>query len=294
MTVSGAICRFAVVVAVLSLSAPAGAQGKNQQSHGNNGQGKPSESVLPAPTVSAGATPSAAAPFAWVDNAALMPAGLVWVGFSMTRWQGGGLGETNIPVVDAAVGLTPRVQFSASVPRVTDPSGTGGALGTTFFSTKIAAFSDEKRSLALAVAPTIEILGSAAMVAAPDGRSRTQIGVPVSLDVERNSTHFYGSLGYFSPGIWFTGAGAGKMIGTWTGIAVSFSRAWSSPTDAIDPALIGPRRNDLSGSVSVDLTPHVGLYGSIGHTIATSDENGAGTTISIGVSLTAGPMSFVQ
>ncbi len=292
---------FTGLLLTLALSTPAGAQGKSQQSHGNNGHAsKPSESVLPAaPSIGGGASPgtAAAAPFAWVDNASLMPPGYVWLGLSTTRWQGSGLSETNAPVLDAAVGVTPRVQFGASAPRVApsaDATGAGGSLGTTFFSAKVAAFRDDRRSVNVAVAPTLEILGRATMEASPDGRSRVQFGVPVSVDIERSVAHLYASLGYFSPGVWFMGTGAARTIGRRTGVAISFSRAWSSPPSPVDPAPAGPRRNDLTGSVSVDLTSHVGVFGSLGQTIATAAEDGAGTTMSVGLSLTAGPMTFVK
>lgn len=282
----------------LALAAPAAAQGKSQQNHGSNGQSKPSESVLPVSSggTGGGAVAVAAAPFAWIDNAALMPAGLVWVGFSVTRWQGGGLSEVNVPVVDAAVGLTPRVQVGASVPRIAgsgDPEGTGGSIGTTFFNAKIAVYSDQDRRVSVAVAPTMEVLSQAAAAATGDGRARTHFGMPVSLDVERGAVRFYGSTGYFSPGVWFAGAGAARMVSDRVGIAISFSRAWSSPL-VDDPAVIGPSRNDLSGGVSLDLTPHVGVFGSIGRTLGTSAESGAGTTLSIGLSLTTGPMTFTE
>ena len=84
-----------------------------------------------------------------------MESGNVWVGVSMARWQGSGLSQTIVPVVDTAIGLTPRVQLGASVPRV------AGGLGTMFFSTKVAVFSDDVRALKVAVGPTLEVLTDA-------------------------------------------------------------------------------------------------------------------------------------
>jgi len=46
-----------------------------------------------------------------------------------------------------------------------------------------------------------------------------------------------------------------------------------------------PDRRELSGGVSYLVRPQIGVFGAIGRTIATLDENGAGTTISGGVSV---------
>ena len=44
-------------------------------------------------------------------------------------------------------------------------------------------------------------------------------------------------------------------------------------------------RQELSGSVSYFVRPLVAVYGALGRTIATTDDNGAGTTVSGGVSV---------
>src|SRR5438067_510201 len=105
------VCVGAVVLA----GAPA--FGQSQTVHGNsasksngkgNGNKTPNQSPLPPPTGIAG--PAAATPFAWVDNAAVMTPGTVWIGTSMVNLSGGGLSEVSAPVIDAAVGLAKRAQ----------------------------------------------------------------------------------------------------------------------------------------------------------------------------------------
>jgi hypothetical protein len=203
------------------------------------------------------------------------------------RWQNAGVSEVNFPVVDVAVGMTPRVQFGASVPRVAanDALGRPAGLGTAFFNAKVAILNDSEHPLKAAVAPTLEILSGAAQLAALD-QSRVQWGLPFSVEFDRGLSRIYGSTGYFSPGIWYTGGGAGTQIGTRVGVAVSLSRAWSQ-LPAGDSSLAAPRRHDLSTGISVDLTPNVGVFGSLGRTFATASEYGAGTTVSVGLSLSA-------
>jgi hypothetical protein len=202
----------------------------------------------------------------------------------MVRWQGSGFGQTIVPIVDTAFGLTRRVQIGASVPRV------AGGLGTTFFSAKIAAVDDTDRGLKVALSPTLEVLSHNTVVA---GQSRTQWGLPISVQLDRESGRFYGSSGYFSPGIWFAGAGFAKAVTDRAGLSLAFSHAWATSSTApgatpIDTA----RRNEISGGGSFDLNPNVSLFGSLGRTLGVAAQDGAGTTLSFGVSLTAGPLLF--
>jgi hypothetical protein len=124
----------ACAVVSLLLNPPVFAQGQSQQDHGKSGSsnasGKggggngssvspPSEVAFAAPT-SASSSTSASTPFAWIDNANLVAPGAVWIGISTVRWQNAGVSEISVPVVDAAIGMTPRLQIGASVPRVAE------------------------------------------------------------------------------------------------------------------------------------------------------------------------------
>lgn len=294
----------------LLMNTPLFAQGKSQQDHskggassaggkgGGNGTGSsvspPSEVALAAPTSVRNST-SASTPFAWIDNANLVAPGAVWIGISTVRWQSAGASEISVPVVDAAIGMTPRLQIGASVPRVAPSEALSrpGGFGTTFLNAKVAILNDPERPLKLAVTPTLEILSEAAMQWVPIGQNRVQWGLPFSVEFDRGVSRVYGSSGYFSPGVWYTGAGAGTQIGSRMALAVSFSRSWSGFA-LNDPTIAAPRRHDISTGVSLDLTPNVGLFGSVGRTIGTAAQYGAGTTLSVGLSLTANRIAFRQ
>jgi hypothetical protein len=225
-------------------------------------------------------------PFAWLDDASVMAPGSAWLGASMVRWQGSGLSETIVPVIDFAIGLTPRVQVGASVPRV------AGGLGTTFFSAKIAVFDDEARALKVGVGPTLEILAGPTTA----GQGRAQWGLPVSAQFDRGSSRIYGSSGYFSPGIWYAGAGIGRPVGDRLAISMSFSHAWAT-APVSSPGVLGvagPRRNEISGGASYDLKPSIAVFGSIGRSLGIAAEDGAGTTLGFGFSLSAAPAIFTR
>jgi hypothetical protein len=191
--------------------------------------------------------------------------------------------------------MTPRLQIGASVPRIvaSDALSRPGGMGTMFLNAKVGILNNSERPLKAAVTPTLEILSGAAMQWVPLGQNRVQWGVPVSLEFDRGVSRLYGSTGYFSPGVWYTGAGAGTQFGSRVGVAVSLSRSWArSLLD--DPSLATPRRHDFSTGVSVDLTPNVGVFGSVGRTFKTDAQYGAGTTVSAGVSLTANRVAVRQ
>jgi len=289
---------MAGVLVTLAIALPAAAQGKSGQAHGKKPAAPPPTtttlptSTAPATSGNASAGPVApsvtpAAPFAWMDDANLMAPGTVWLGVSMVSWHGGGASEVVVPVFDGSIGITPRVQFGASVPRV------AGGLGTSFYTAKIAILNGEAYGMKLAVGPTLEVLGAASMQYGPAGQSRTQWGLPVSVEIERAAARLYGSSGYFSPGIWHAGAGIARSVSERIGVSASFSRAWTrTTTDGL--AATGTSRNDLSGGASVTLTPSIAVYGSLGRTIGTAAEDGAGTTLAFGLSLSAGPVKFTK
>lgn len=292
--------RLAAIVGVCTLvlaSGPAQAQGNSQNAHANNGSnssghgnsGKPktpNQSTLPPATGIGG--PAAATPFAWIDDATLMAPGTVWIGTSMVRWTGDGLSEVSVPVIDAAAAVTPRVQVAMSMPRVlgsADPAGPQGGWGTTFANVKVGLVRADKHGFNVAAAPTIEILSEAAIIGASADRSRVQWGLPVSADLQDGAARVYGSAGYFSPGVWFAGAGVAGQVRTRVGLSLSFSRSWSSPVST-DPTIDAPKRNELSAGGSFQMTPSLALFGSVGQTIATDPQSGGGRTFSVGAALT--------
>lgn len=271
-----AIAALAVVTAMAA--PPALAQGKSKKTNRS-----PSASALPASTVISPAAGSA--PFAWIDDAGLLAPGAMVVAVSMMRWMGDDVGETQVPVVDMAVGLTSRVQLAVSMPHIVDATASGGAtggLGTTYVSSKVGVFEDAKRGVRLAVLPTLQILGANVAQAGGASASRVRWGVPVSIDISRGGGRVYGSSGYFSPGVWFAGGGAGFEPAPRIAISGSFSRAWAGAGDVRAP---GTLRNEVSGGASYAVTPAVSIFGSIAHTVATTIENGAGATLGAGVSV---------
>ncbi len=274
----------AILCAALS-PPPALAQGKSQDKGHGNGRPTvpPSRSVLP-PASTIG-TESGAAPFALIDDATVLPAGSLWTGVSVSRWSGAGLSEVDAPVAIIGVGLTPRVQLTASIPRVVgsaDPAGAAGGLGTTFVTGKVDV-TQHAWPVKVAVAPTLEVLGAGALSTSAAPGRRVRWGLPVSVELDRGDVMMYAGAGYFSGGVWFTGGGAGMPVSRRVAVSIALSRAQMASATG-DP-LDAMARTDLTGGASVAITSRFAAFGSIGHTIATADQNGAGMTISGGVSM---------
>jgi hypothetical protein len=261
--------------------AAAGAQGKSNQPHGNGAP--PSSSALPIAPPGVGALP-----LAWVDDANLLAPGAMSVDISMTRWAGDGVAEFDAPIVNAAFGLTSRVQLAASVPHVigSDATGVAGGLGTSYFSAKIAAYENRRAGVKLAAAPTLELLGSGVLPSLGPNETRAQIGLPVSVEVDRGPRRFYAASGWFSRGVWFAGGGAGFQATRRTGASASFSRSWTTA----DPLTGATRdRMELSGGLAYALTGSMSAFASLTQSIATLPQNGAGTTLAGGVSFSVRP-----
>lgn len=248
---------------------------------GNNRPSAPSQVSLPPPPATT--APTTPVPFAWLDDAELIVPGTMWIGLSASRWQGSGLREITFPVIAAAVGLTPRVQLMASVPQIArTASGDSPGLGTSFVSAKISVLQSEDRRIKVAVGPALEIL-SAALVPAGTGEGRTRWGLPVNAQMDRGHARFFGSGGYFSQGVWYVGGGIGASVAPRLGVYTSVSHSWSRASVDLG-GIAAPSRTDFSTGASFEAASRVGIYGALGHTIATAPEHGAGLTMSGGVS----------
>jgi hypothetical protein len=270
----------ASAIVALAFTTPALAQGK--------GKGKdntpPSRSDL---SSSAGVSGVGATPFAWIDDASTVEPGSVWISASGLTWHGNGASEFDAPIVDAAIGLAPRVQLTASVPTSLgsgDPTGAAGGIGTAYFSAKIGVFQRKDRRLKVAVSPTLEVLSRGVLDSIGPGQRRAHWGAPVSAQFDRGRLRAYTGVGYFSRGVWFSGGGASFQARRKVFVSGTLSRSWRRDESGLVP--IGERRRtDISGTISYVLRPQITASGSFGRTIMTLPQNGAGTSVSGGVSV---------
>jgi hypothetical protein len=123
------------------------------------------------------------------------------------------------------------------------------------------------------------VLGTGAVQPLPAGESRYQLGVPVSVEASAGVARLFAAAGSFTRGGWFAGGGVEFPLTDEMGASVSLTRSW------VKTDIEGVRRNrsELSGGVSYFPTQQIAVYGSLGHTIGTAVENGAGMSVGGGV-----------
>ena len=285
-----------IVLLAMPTAAAAQGQGKGQgqgqgQSQGKSGQQSnppPSRSDLPTPAVAQSAT--GVTPFAWIDDATLLDPRTVSIAMSVVRWSGSGVSEVDAPVIDVAIGVSRRVHVTATVPRVVgsdDPSGAAGGAGTTYIGAKVALIDPAKHRIKLAASPMIEVL-SRGVVETSEGQRRLHMGVPASVEIDSGPARLFGGAGFFSRGVWFAGAGAGLRAADKLFLSIGYNRSWRM-SDGLDIPIGNRARTEMTGGVAYVAAPNLSIFGSIGRTIKTLDENGAGRTISGGVALSFAP-----
>ena len=129
------------------------------------------------------------------------------------------------------------------------------------------------------MSPLLEVLSEGAVQSLPAGESRFQVGLPVSVEVARGTVRMFAAAGTVL---------ARRLVRRWRrpvqltpqmGASVSVTRSWAKTN------LEGVHRDrsEISGGVFYFVKPQIAVYGSLGHTIATTDENGAGISIGTGV-----------
>jgi hypothetical protein len=276
----------ALLLALATWPAAAAAQGHSSDAHGRPSPPSSSELTSGAPGVGA-------LPLAWLDDADLVAAGAMSISLSASHWSGDGVSETDAPAVNAAIGLTDRVQLTAALPYVmADPSaGVVGGFGTAYFSAKFSAYDNRRAGVKVAVAPTLELLGSGVLASLGARDTRAQVGIPVSAEIDRSGRRVYAASGWFSRGVWFAGGGASAQIAGRAALSISFSRSWTTPDEASG---VTRSRAEASGGIAYALTRSISAFASVSTTIATLPDNGAGTTLSGGVSFYVSPRRIAR
>lgn len=208
---------------------------------------------------------------------------------SATYWRSSSLREVDAPSIGASVGLTPRGQFSVSVPyyHVTDPSGlTFHGFGATYLTGKFALAQDSR--VRVAVSPSLEILS---WTAANLGAHRVNVVLPLSVQSDVGAARVYGSAGYFSRGSVF-GAGAAEWsVGSRGTLVASLSHSYSVKSDPVaDARGVSRHRTDAGGSFYVGAGDALVFFASIGRTLSPVTETSGRLWLTGGVTINiAGP-----
>jgi hypothetical protein len=193
-----------------------------------------------------------------------------------------GMTQTNFPMIGMGVGITDRLQVSASVPfyHASYDGVVARGLDDIYLSAKYVLV-DPTLTLSevgFAISPVMEVLSPGA----PDGR--VHFALPVNVEVRRLPFRVYGSAGYFTRGSVFTG-GALEWTSpsriTFTG---ALTQSYSILSDAtLDAMGVGARRADVTGSVAMPIGEIAAGYVSIGRSLTSLEEGGTSLSLAGGL-----------
>jgi hypothetical protein len=255
-----------------------------------HGQGTAGRTELPVPAVGGGtgSPTSAVILAAWLDDAETLAPGAATIGLSIGRAESLDGGETDAPVVNAAVGVSSRLQLSVSLPFYWASYNDGynaSGLGNTYVAAKVKLVDPNQHAVGLAVAPMLEILSDAAVSDTTLGLSRVNWALPVSVQVTRGPTRVFATTGYFSRGAVFLAGALERALSqrvTLTG-ALSYMHA-TGTTATSDLNGLSRSRLDATASVTVRVSPSLFVSGAAGRTISSLDQNGATLLASANIS----------
>jgi hypothetical protein len=286
----------------------------NAKGQGNgNGNGRPKAPTNnPAPTTSAPTSsspaPAASAPTSastpitdagtdpsvsivtfrqfgsWLDDASAGTPGEGYVSIGVGYWRLSGMSQINMPMLGAGVGVTDRMQLSATVPfyNVRYEGGSARGLDDIYLGAKYTLIDPTLTisEFGLAVSPVMEILSPGA----PGGR--VHFAIPVSMELRRAPFRVYGSAGYFTRGSVFTGGALEWMSPSGMVITGVLTQSYSLKGDPVlDQMLVGRQRLDAMGSAAYPLGTLAVAYASVGRSLSSLEEGGTSLALTGGVSL---------
>ena len=261
------------------------------------GNGRPKAPKAPVPTTTSPTTSSATAVAldatvpvstfrqfgAWLDDASAPTwrgEGYSSIGVGYFRLAGSS--QMSVPTLGMGMGLSDRLQVSASVPfyRTSYAGTTYSGLDDMYFGAKYTVIDPTLTisEFGLAVNPLVEVLSAG-------NADRVHFALPVSMELRRQPFRVYGSAGYFTRGSVFSGAAL-----EWTGSRIiltgSLTQSYSIKEDLVlDSMSVSRQHMDVSSSVAVPLTSRAAAFVSVGRSLSKPEEGGTSLALSGGLSI---------
>jgi hypothetical protein len=277
--------RIAFAAAVLLTAAPAAAQG-NSAGHGNAHQGGVTAGAAADATPLPGSGTGSRTFGVWLDDASVAAPGGGWATVSIGYYRTDLFNEVDVPVADAGLGFTRRVQAGFSVPVYTvTPVGGSASLqgvGDVYLHGKIQ-LRDPEWSLdgvGYAIVPIVEITREPVA-----GQSKVNWALPLAIEMRFARWRWYGSGGYFSRGSLFGSVAVERPVTSRLSVTGTFSDSFATKMLADEPANLPRSRADVSGGASYAMGPSWIVFGSIGRTISSHEATSTNVAVSGGVSL---------
>lgn len=249
-----------------------------------------------APTTTAASTPADLAAStvtfrqlgSWLDDASAAIPGQGYMSIGVGYWRLSGMSQINMPMLGAGLGVTDRMQVSASVPfyNVRYEGGTARGLDDVYFGGKYTLVDPTLTisEFGLAVSPVVEVLSPGA----PGGR--VHFAIPVSMELRRAPFRVYGSAGYFTRGSMFTGGALEWTTPSRLVLTGMLTQSYSVKDDPVlDGLLVGRQQVDVMGSAAYPLGTMAAAYASVGRSLRSPYDGGTRLALSGGVSFRFAP-----
>ena len=223
----------------------------------------------------------------WLDDATLAAPGSMWLSTSLVRWSAPAARGLYAPAIGMALGISPRVQGSLSVPyaRCSDTStGCVSGFGTTYASAKVLIRDATTHAVGVSAAPALEILDSASASAL--GSGRVHLVWPVSIEAGHGPLRMYASTGYFTRGALFASGALEARLSPRVAVTGTASRSHAT-SDAADAAVLGLSRDrtDVYGGVTAFVAPTTAVFVNVGRTVSQQEFDSARFIFTLGVSV---------
>ena len=275
---------IALVTLALLTAAPAAAQG-NSAGHGNAHEGGITAGAAAGATPLPGSGTGSRTFGVWLDDASVAAPGGGWATLSIASYSTDLFHEVDVPVADAGLGFTRRVQAGFSVPvyNVTPAGGTNvHGVGDIYLHGKVQ-LRDPEWSLdgvGYALVPIVQVTRTPVA-----GESKVNWGVPVAIEVRRAGWRWYASGGYFSRGSLFAAGAIERPVTSRLTLTGTVTDSFATKMLPNEPANLPRTRADISGGASYAIGPSWIVFGSIGRTISTHEASSTNLALSGGVSL---------
>src|SRR4051812_8761541 len=260
------------------------------------GRGRPKQphstpTATPSPTTAASSVTGSqpVAPVAsfrqfgtWLEDATVAPRGDAFTSISAGRWQMAGTAQTDLPMISGGVGLSDRMQVSATVPfyQSTYQGASARGVDDIYVTAKYNILDPTLTvsEIGFAVSPVVEILSGALA-------DRLHLALPVSIEVRRLPFRVYGAAGYFTRGSMFSGAAVEWTSSRGMSLTGSVTQSYSVKADpALDAQSVSRQRADVSGALAVPVASNVSVSISGGRSLTSIEQGGTTLALSGGVS----------
>ncbi len=279
--------RFATVVvltSVLGLPSLATGQG-NSAAHGHGHEGGITAGAAADATPLPASGDGSRAFGVWLDDASVAAPGGGWATLSFGYYKTDGFREVDVPVADAGIGFTRRVQAGFFVPvyNVTPIGGTRAhGMGDVYLHGKVQLRDPGTAAdgIGYALVPIVEVTREPIA-----GQSKVNWALPLAIEVRRSGWRCYGSGGYFSRGSLFGSMAVERPVTSKLSLTGTVSDSFATKMLPNEPPTLPRSRADVSGGASYSIGPSLIVFGSIGRTISAHEATSTNLALSGGVAL---------